>query len=537
MKRSGQMMPRTAMKYQVTAMVIILIASCIRLISLSERPMHTDEAVHAFKFAGLLEKGKYIYDKNEYHGPTLNYLSLLPARIKSQNQLVSLEEETLRMVPAFTGIFLILLMLLLVKSFGWPLILYTMLLLAISPALTYFSRYYIHEMLLIFFNAGFLVSLYRYYRSWKPGWIITAGIFAGLMVSTKETWIILAGVEGLALAIVYVIALRSPERKKNFPCQLRYSHLVLFCISAMAITIILFSSFFKNLQGVIDSIQTYADYFSRATQEGDHIYPWYYYYKLLTINSCDKCWFRADSWLLLSGIFGIIIILFQRPAKLKNYPVMLFLSLTTLFSGIVFSLIPYKTPWNILTFYTSNLFLSAWFFYFLSQKIKKRRIKWIFHFCVGFIILHLAWQSYSDNFVRFDHTCNPYVYAHPDQDIIDILKEVEQVAMSAPEGNQIFIEVIVPHDGYWPLPWYLRKFSHTGWWSEVDMVSPAAPLIICAPECSKELTHKLFDLPEPGKRYLYIPLMDRDPSLRPGIPVKLYLRKDYWDRYKSGKNS
>jgi predicted membrane-bound mannosyltransferase len=39
------------------------------------RPMHTDEAVDAIKFGALLEKGSYIYDPAEYHGPTLNYFT------------------------------------------------------------------------------------------------------------------------------------------------------------------------------------------------------------------------------------------------------------------------------------------------------------------------------------------------------------------------------------------------------------------------------------------------------------------------------
>jgi predicted membrane-bound mannosyltransferase len=56
----------------------------LRLPQLGMRPMHTDEAVHAIKFGALLETGTYRYDKNEYHGPTLNYLTLLPAWLLSR---------------------------------------------------------------------------------------------------------------------------------------------------------------------------------------------------------------------------------------------------------------------------------------------------------------------------------------------------------------------------------------------------------------------------------------------------------------------
>jgi predicted membrane-bound mannosyltransferase len=40
------------------------------------RPVHTDEAVHSIKFKGLWEDGKYRYDPDEYHGPTLYYATL-----------------------------------------------------------------------------------------------------------------------------------------------------------------------------------------------------------------------------------------------------------------------------------------------------------------------------------------------------------------------------------------------------------------------------------------------------------------------------
>jgi hypothetical protein len=88
----------------------------------------------------------------------------------------------------------------------------------------------------------------------------------------------------------------------------------------------------------------------------------------------------------------------------------------------------------------------------------------------------------------------------------------------------------VSDNGYWPLPWYFRTFSNTGWWNEVDMNVPAAPLIICDRANSNQLTKKLFEIPEPGKRFLYIPVKE-EISLRPGTNISIYLRKDYWDRY------
>ena len=82
----------------------------LRLPQLTQRPMHTDEAVHAIKFGSLLEQGDYKYDKHEYHGPTLNYFTLIPAWIQSSQKLSEINETTLRIVPVFFGLMHILLL-------------------------------------------------------------------------------------------------------------------------------------------------------------------------------------------------------------------------------------------------------------------------------------------------------------------------------------------------------------------------------------------------------------------------------------------
>ena len=55
-----------------------MIALALRLPGLAKRPMHGDEAVNAVKIGEDEGKG-YRYDPHEYHGPTLNYFSLIPA--------------------------------------------------------------------------------------------------------------------------------------------------------------------------------------------------------------------------------------------------------------------------------------------------------------------------------------------------------------------------------------------------------------------------------------------------------------------------
>ena len=107
-------------------MAATIVALALRLPRLHQRPMHGDEAVHAGKFGELLEDGVYTYDPYEYHGPTLNYLTLIPARLSSAEKLTEVSEFTLRVVPVFFGVSLILLVLLIGR--GWDRVLRLMLL-------------------------------------------------------------------------------------------------------------------------------------------------------------------------------------------------------------------------------------------------------------------------------------------------------------------------------------------------------------------------------------------------------------------------
>ncbi len=88
--------------------IVIFFALFLRTFQLDNRPLHTDEAVHAVKFGELLEDGTYLYDPIEYHGPTLNYLTLISATLLGENNFSEISEYTIRLVPAIISLFLII---------------------------------------------------------------------------------------------------------------------------------------------------------------------------------------------------------------------------------------------------------------------------------------------------------------------------------------------------------------------------------------------------------------------------------------------
>ena len=168
----------------------VVIALALRCPQLGLRPMHNDEAVNALKFRPLLEHGDYHYDPAEHHGPTLAYLTLAWTRLTGAPDFAHLTEARLRLLPVLFGIGLILLLPLVADGLGREAALCAALLTAISPAMVFYSRYYIHEMIFVFFTFLALAAAWRYLRNPRLGWALLAGAALGLMQCSKETFVL-----------------------------------------------------------------------------------------------------------------------------------------------------------------------------------------------------------------------------------------------------------------------------------------------------------------------------------------------------------
>lgn len=512
---------------------ILALALLLRLPGLDRRPMHTDEAVHAVKFGALLEEGFYEYDPFEYHGPTLNYFTLIPAWLGGKRSFASVDEFTLRIVPVFFGMLGILLLAGLREELGRKGLLLAAALLAFSPAMSFYSRYYIQETLLVCFSAGVIVCGFRFWRRPAYRWSALAGLSAGLMLATKETAVIILG----AMAVAGWIAIaRGGNVGTSFPAaaparRTRLRHLLTFCLAALAISALFYSSFFAHPRGIVDAFRTFWVYIDRGTGHEWHIHPWYFYLQRMLF------WHPAGGYPWNEGVIAGFAALgmigaFSRRQMAGFRPVFLrFWSIYTLLLLVFFSLLPYKTPWNMLIFLYGMAILAAAGALMLLQHLRHKSLKILIAMLLIGGLGQALWLSYRANFREDASPVNPYVYAHTGEDVPVLVKRIEALARAHPEGKSMFIEVIFPGDDYWPLPWYLRDFSRVGWWRAVDMTVPAAPLILLAPAVEDSLLRKLYAIPPPGQRELYVPLFDRRIELRPGVEMRAYVRKSLWDDY------
>src|SRR5436190_180461 len=224
-----------------SALALLLAVSgalALRVPSLDRRPLHNDEAVNAIKVTELWRQGRYAYDPDEYHGPTLHYATLPFLWLSGARNSDELDDATLRLAPVAFGVGLILLLLLFSDGLGRQAVGWAAIFTAISPALVFYSRYFIHEMLLVFFTALTLGAGWRYWQTgagslslrrgggrgegWESsrrsgnsdliesahpsegrgksaaGWAVLAGAGLGLMFATKETFVLTLAALALA---------------------------------------------------------------------------------------------------------------------------------------------------------------------------------------------------------------------------------------------------------------------------------------------------------------------------------------------------
>jgi hypothetical protein len=296
------------------------------------------------------------------------------------------------------------------------------------------------------------------------------------------------------------------------------------------LTIVLFySSFLKDPQGINNGISAYSTYIQRAGNNEFHVHPGYMYFNWLLCFAGNDGSFWSEGIIALFAIFGIIGIVIKKHFSPGENTFYYFIVIFVLSTSIGYSLIPYKTPWNFLIFWFGFIFIAAAGIIYMLNKLNQKKYQVIFVLICLTTIFHLGWQSYQLNYIRSFDVTNPYVYAHPVDDVFRITKKLDKIAVHHPDGYHMYIQVMAKDSDYWPLPWYLRKFDRVGWWDRIDLQCTSAPVIITQPELEEELIHKLYELPPPGQRNLYLPLFENYTELRPGKELRGYIRKDVWD--------
>ncbi len=386
--------PCSSVVYLLFLAILIIVAAGaweFRIPRLAERPVHGDEAIHFDRFKILWEDHDYIYDPDEYHGPTLNYFTLPVMWLTGTKTFNDSSEFTYRVVTVVFGVGLILLLALVADALGYVAAIAAAVLTAISPAMVFFSRYYIQEMLLVFFTFAAMAGAWRYWRGGSGWWGVLVGASLALMFATKETWVIAvaSGVAGVVGAGVWGwVADRATKRRSDEATKGQESteyrvpstesrvpvlgtrnselgtgrrRVIFFAVALVAFVVLwaaCFTGGFKHWRGLVDSVLTYRLYLDRGTGaqvEHAHAHPWYTYFQWLFDYGAKNEPAHSEAFIATLAVVGAIYSIWPSRGGTDDRTRMTrivgrFLAIYTAAMIVVYARISYKTPWCMLGF-------------------------------------------------------------------------------------------------------------------------------------------------------------------------------------------
>ncbi len=374
--------------------VVLLIAlgAYLRLSDLGAPPLQFDEGVNWYLASSANASGRIPYDAEHFHGP-------LFFRILAQTGLDS--EAALRMPSAFAGLLALVTSVLLARrQVGWVGAAAVSALLAFDPITAFYSRLAIHESLFALLTLLFTLTLWCYGRHprWPSG--VAAGALLGLLAATKETCVVPLAATFAALMV-------------TFRPQPKALALGLGCLMFGATLGI--SVGFGSVTGASEFARGLWAWMEKGISDRTQFQPWWFYPQQLFLSSP----------LALLGILG----LFSDNQCTK------YLALQGLGSLVLYSLLPYKTPWLLVSIVPVLL---------ISLGLQAQRVVPALLCSMATVLVYCTPASTA--YVRLN----------------DSTPEVRNLAQDlrtqcGPIGPTC--SVFVGAKWYWPLPFYLRDLN------------------------------------------------------------------------------
>lgn len=514
----------TRVSFLFLVILALGLGSFYRFPGLDRRPMHTDEAILGMKLADYAGTGHFQYDPKDYHGPALHQVSLFWGKVAGWGDPSTWTESDLRMVSVMCGMLLLIVTLLFGDVLGRLGTAMAMLMCAVSPMMTFYSRYFIMEMQLTLLIALTLGCFWRYSQSGGRLWLILGGCCLGFQHATKETFIlnIAAALAGWLVARVLIGDFQPAKsnglRLSSSSSRGRPSKAWLWVlIPAILVSVLSYSGGFHDWQAVQDSLMSYANYFQRSDGSG-HEKPWHYYLSLIFWRKDTLIWSEAMIGGL--GLLGMLYALVGDFKSKAHQAFLVFLSVYTLALFTGYSILSYKTPWCILSAqYSLTLLAGAgigWIWTWLSGRV----MRFVYKLVLGFGIWHLCYITSitTGRIAALPYEAdsrNPYVYSHTSPNFLRLLEEVKKIrAERAPDSPDI---QVINQDSGWPLPWYWRAQKNVGYQTTIPE-KITAPIVIVDTEQLPAVKSLL-----EGRDY-----RERGPfGLRPGVLVSILVEKVY----------
>jgi len=465
-------------KYKTLGILIILFALLIRLFDLGERVFHHDESVHASFTLKLLETGQYSYNP-AYHGPFLFHSTA------AVFYFLGISDTTARLIPVFFGVAVVLLIFLLRKELGKKGVLWAAFLLAFSPSMVYFSRFFRNDLIIVFCTLAAVIGGTRYldnlHNQKRYSYLILTAFSLALAVSSKENAYLVIAMFGAYAGIYSLYRFYSDWERERISLK-KFFSLKITAISPFLPEILLsgvlfiftvmlfYTSLFRVHETLFSIVERAFSHWMEMHKIERIGGPFYFYIPVLL---------TYESPILIFGTAGIVHFLRK---KGKNFSFFLFVSFWAIASLLLYSYLQEKVPWLVVHIVLPFGILAGAYLGDLFSRTSgreqvsssgaenissgadkspapKMRYSSTYNLAVGILALTLIislFQCISVNFYRSMEHDELMTYSQAPQDIRELMGKIEGFNKGS---ENLRIAVVDQHNLYWPLPWYFRDYE------------------------------------------------------------------------------
>jgi uncharacterized protein (TIGR03663 family) len=558
--------------FLIGGVIVTAIAAFLRFFMLELKPLHHDEGVNGYFLLELIRKGVYHYDPSNYHGPTLYFDTLVFTK------LFGTETFSIRASVAVFGVLLVFLTLFLRKYIGTIGSLTAALLLALSPGMVFISRYFIHEMLFVFFSLAIVVSIVYFIEGKPAGTFATvamsflllvcfivlpfglADIFPNNNVWLRMCFFLIEGVlvfflmkmllawnEGRAAYLILASAATALFFGTKETAFITIGTMIIACFCVFAWrkiytgligqitetwrepTALIFSNF-RNKLGengeavlmlmlvtvtfIYVGVLFFSSFFTYAEGVGK-AFEAYSFWTKTGVKDHSYSWTKYAVW--MSKIEAPILVLSAIGGLISLATARHRFAIFTTFWAFGLA-----AAYSLIPYKTPWLALSFIMpmciiaGYGINEMLANKQvtIKAFGGFILAVAVGVLSYQTYDLNFLRYDDEEMPYVYAHTKRGFHELISKIEYYAAKSGKGKDASIEII--SDEYWSMPWYMRDYPKAIFHGQVIDASTSEMIVASDQKQKNELIERY------EQHYKYVGTY----PLRPGVDLILLVRRD-----------
>ena len=450
---------------------ILLLAAALRLVALDLKAPHFDEGVNGWFADRLRETGTFVYTPDNFHGPWHFYTVFLSQELLGRNVWA------LRLPAVAASLLCVPALFLFARWFGRPAARWAALAFAVSPACVFYGRYSIHEPWFVLFTMLFTWGAISLWLERDRGGLWAAVLGLAGMTLNKETYLIHAGSLALAAGVFRVWARVSPVRppvERAARCEWTSDEAWAAAMVAVFLLVFFYSGNFFNPPGLLGPFEALTAWAKTGAAANGHdksaheLLPFVNYYWLALLARYE--------WPALLGLAWSVRYAWPGPAVPRL--------LAILGGGVLlaYSLIPYKTPWCMISV------IWPWLLFFgAALASAPRRVGIIAG--VALLAVSLAMTARL-NFREYENDAEPYVYVQTYRSVGTLTDPL--LALAEADPSRALMPGAVYLESYYPLPWLLGDFPNIGYHGgEIPKDIPAASFHVIETARADDLRAKL----------------------------------------------